>query len=158
MKAEVGVERRSRGPRRFEEVHHFLVGRIGEELVEFFVFHQGVPSSNSGGSSRRSRSTPRWSSSLTAPELLPRIWAISSIFRSSPNFNTMAARCCFGSLSIADQTRRLRSRRTTSSTTAGSVLGRLARSEERRVGKECRSRWSACQCEEKCSTVRDQVG
>src|SRR5207247_10307466 len=95
MKAEVGVERRSCGPRRLEEVHHFLVGRIGEEFVEFFVFHQGVPSSNSGGSSRRNRSTPRWSSSLTAPELLPRIWAISSIFRSLPNFSTMAPRCCF---------------------------------------------------------------
>src|SRR5437016_13777574 len=27
----------------------------------------------------------------------------------------------------------------------GSVAYKLARSEERRVGKECRSRWSACQ-------------
>src|SRR5207244_4452894 len=123
--AEVWVERGRGRPGRLEEVNHLAVGRVGEELFQLGIVHQ-VNSTSSCGSSRRSRSTPRWSSSLTAPELFPRITAISSIFRSSPNFNTMAARCWRGSWSIADQTRRLRARRSTSSTTLGPPLGTLA--------------------------------
>ena len=92
VSAEVRVQRRRGRAGQLQQVHDLAVRRVLEELLELGILAHVNPASNSGGNSRRSRSTARWRSSLTAPALLPMIWAISSIFLSSPNLSTMAAR------------------------------------------------------------------
>src|SRR6266566_47530 len=90
--AEVGIQGRRGRPGQLQQVNDLAVCRILEELLELGIVCHVSPASNSGGNSRRSRSTARWRRSLTAPALLPMIWAISSIFLSSPNLSTIAAR------------------------------------------------------------------
>src|SRR5438067_7769206 len=97
---------------------------VGEELVELLEVAAEIPRAHrtrlgAAPTFSRIRVTPRWMSSFTAPGLLPMTAAMSSIFMSSWNLRTIAARWGAGRVSTSRQIWRTSSFKIATSSRAG---------------------------------------
>src|SRR5258706_7813844 len=105
-----------------------------EDVVELGVVLHAHSSGLKLSASSRSRLTPRWMSSLTAPGVLPIATAMSSIFMSSWNLSTSAVFCWTGRASTSAQIRLISSRWAACSSSGGPPLRRAWEASRGGVG------------------------